>query len=63
MGDNEQRLEDAERFYYGGTPPESYRDEHFGPDEAIGYEAAHPALQAMQWPDGPWGHVSMAAVR
>ena len=39
--------------YYGGTPPENYRDDPDG-DEAIGYEAAHPALQALHWPDAAW---------
>ena len=53
MGNDEQWLEDVHRWYYGGTAPEGYRDEALA-DEAIGYEAAHPALQAQHWPDAPW---------
>ena len=54
MSNDEQWLEDVHRWYYGGTPPDAYREDHFVGDEAIGYEAAHPALQSQQWPDAPW---------
>ena len=50
---DEQRMEDVNRWYYGGTPPETYREDADG-DDAIGYEAAHPALQAQHWPDAAW---------
>lgn len=59
MGNEEQRLDEVHRWYYGGTPPDAYREDAAA-EEAIGYEAAHPALQAMQWPDGPWGQTSVA---
>ena len=53
MSNDEAWTEDVNRWYYGGTVPEAYRDESSA-DEAIGYEAAHPALQALHWPDAPW---------
>ena len=53
MSNDEAWMDDVRRWYYGGTAPEAYRDESFT-EEAIGYEAAHPALQAQHWPDAPW---------
>lgn len=53
MSNDEAWTEDVNRWYYGGTAPEAYRDES-STEEAIGYEAAHPALQALHWPDAPW---------
>lgn len=47
-------LEDVRRWYYGGSPPvaESESDGTTASAE-LGYEAAHPALQARHWPDAP----------
>lgn len=53
MSHDEQSNDDVNRWYYGGTAPEAYREDALG-DEAIGYEAAHPALQALHWPDAAW---------
>jgi Ni/Co efflux regulator RcnB len=61
MSNDEQWLEDVHRWYYGGTAPETYRDDPYPHDDAIGYEAAHPALQAQHWPDAPWGSLAPAA--
>jgi len=57
MSNDAQWVEDVHRWYYGGTAPASYQndfaDSALSCDEAIGYEAAHPALQAQHWPDAP----------
>ena len=53
MSNDEAWTEDVNRGYHGGTAPEGCRDGSSA-DEAIGYEAAHPALQALHWPDAPW---------
>ena len=53
MSNEEARIDDVHRWYYGGTAPVGYADD-VAVDEAIGYEAAHPALQALHWPEAPW---------
>ena len=51
MGNPADWTEDAHNpLYYGGTMPEAYREDlPFDDDEAIGYEAAQPALQTQAW--------------
>jgi hypothetical protein len=52
---NDDWLEDVRRWYYGGSPPAAEAEPETGasvPAE-LGYEAAHPALQARHWPDAP----------
>ena len=48
-------VEDVKRWYLAGA--ESARSADTASDESesafIGYEAAHPALQARNWPDAP----------
>ena len=51
-------VEDVRRWYYGGTAPAA--DAQLPADDAgrageadVGYEAAHPMLQARHWPDAP----------
>ena len=53
MSNDEARIEDVHRWYYGGTAPEGYEDDASG-DDAIGYEAAHPVLQSLHWPEASW---------
>ena len=54
---NDEWVEDVRRWYYGGTQPAADRDAELsaqgGDTAALGYEAAHPALQARHWPDAP----------
>lgn len=54
MASETEWLDDVRRWYFGGTPPETDRDEAdpaLAPD--VGYEAAHPSLVARHWPDAP----------
>ena len=51
---NDEWLEDVRRWYYGGNPPAAEAaDVEAGASTPVelGYEAAHPALQARHWPD------------
>jgi hypothetical protein len=53
---NDEWLEDVRRWYYGGNPPAAEAadaDATGAPSAELGYEAAHPALQARHWPDAP----------
>lgn len=50
---HDESADDLQRWYYGGTAPDAYRDEASS-EEPIGYEAAHPALQSLHWPDAAW---------
>ena len=52
MANNDDWLEDVRRWYYGGSPPAAEVDSAAGHD-AVGYEAAQPAVQARHWPDAP----------
>ncbi|MCR5885223.1 hypothetical protein LRS03_21130 [Rhizobacter sp. J219] len=52
---NDDWVEDVRRWYYGGNPPATEADPEPGaivPTE-LGYETAHPSLQARHWPDAP----------
>jgi hypothetical protein len=54
---NDDWVEDVRRWYYGGNPPAAEADPEPGtpaPTE-LGYETAHPSLQARHWPDAPLG--------
>jgi hypothetical protein len=53
MANDEDWVADVKRWYLAGaaaTPREAGSAED---EVAIGYEAAHPALQARHWPDAP----------
>jgi hypothetical protein len=51
---NDEWVEDVRRWYYGGSPPAAEADAESGATAPeLGYEAAHPALQARHWPDAP----------
>jgi hypothetical protein len=54
---NDDWVEDVRRWYYGGNPPAAETDLDPGaPASAsseLGYETAHPSLQARHWPDAP----------
>jgi hypothetical protein len=44
----------VKRWYLSGTVgAKSEAGGHSDDDVALGYEAAHPALQARHWPDAP----------
>ncbi len=54
MAINDDWLEDVRRWYYGGNPPAAEAEaDGTAPPADLGYEAAHPALQARHWPDAP----------
>ncbi len=47
-------VEDVKRWYLAGAPKARSADAAVEPESAfIGYEAAHPALQARNWPEAP----------
>ena len=48
-------VEDVKRWYLAGAEPARAADPTSSESESafIGYEAAHPALQARHWPDAP----------
>lgn len=51
---NDDWVEDVRRWYYGGNPPAAEADNESAiASVELGYEAAHPALQARHWPDVP----------
>jgi hypothetical protein len=55
MANDTEWVEDVRRWYYGGTAPAADVEVQAdaGNDDVLGYEAAHPALQARHWPDAP----------
>ena len=55
MGSDAEWMDDVQRWYYGGPPPaaDAESEGEAQGDHALGYEAAHPALQARHWPDAP----------
>ncbi len=57
MANDSDWVEDVRRWYYGGSEPTDgalvVRNESTAEPDVIGYEAAHPALQARHWPDAP----------
>ncbi len=61
MASDADWVDDVRRWYLAGTQPVAAASQQIsGPgassaedDAALGYEAAHPALQARNWPDAP----------
>ncbi|MET0333109.1 MAG: hypothetical protein ABW190_02475 [Rhizobacter sp.] len=55
MANDADWVEDVRRWYYGGNPPAAEAEVEPGSATPadLGYEAAHPALQARHWPDAP----------
>lgn len=50
---NDDWVEDVRRWYYGGNPPATEAESETGVSNTaeLGYETAHPSLQARHWPD------------
>lgn len=62
---NDDWVEDVRRWYFGGNPPatEPEGDVSASSTAELGYETAHPSLQARHWPDaGVIGASSSPAV-
>ena len=55
MANDEDWVQDVKRWYLAGTRAvDGVEVGALAADEiALGYEAAHPALQARHWPDAP----------
>jgi hypothetical protein len=60
MASDAEWVEDVKRWYQagrhtaeGGKPSADAAAALADDGEALGYEAAHPALQAQNWPDAP----------
>ncbi len=54
MGNDVDWVEDVKRWYLSGTSSAQADAIDSSEDPvALGYEAAHPALQAKHWPDAP----------
>jgi hypothetical protein len=59
MASDSDWVQDVRRWYFGGNPPSSEQVSaadsisEVNSDVMVGYEAAHPALQARHWPDAP----------
>ena len=53
MANDEEWVEDVKRWYLASTLPVDAADGSAGDELPLGYEAAHPALQARHWPDAP----------
>jgi hypothetical protein len=55
MANDEEWVQDVKRWYLASaTPTVNAPGDNGDDDVAIGYEAAHPALQARYWPDAPF---------
>jgi hypothetical protein len=56
MASDSDWVQDVRRWYFGGEPPSGFNSnssaapEADAADSVLGYEAAHPALQAS-WPE------------
>ena len=62
MAADAQWIEDVRRWYLAGQQGSTSSVVTDGPDsiadaEALGYEAADPALQSRHWPDAPAGNL------
>jgi hypothetical protein len=58
MASDADWVEDVRRWYLAGrqgaaSAAASLSAKPIDEDEPLGYEAAHPALQARHWPDAP----------
>jgi hypothetical protein len=52
MANDEEWIRDVKRWYLAGSTLTGSEPGDSGDDDvALGYEAAHPALQARHWPD------------
>jgi hypothetical protein len=55
MTNDDEWVQDVKRWYLAGAARTTSEPDGSGDDDmAIGYEAAHPALQARHWPDAPF---------
>ena len=58
MASDADWVEDVKRWYFAGqgaSERSAVADFEEAPGEPVGYEAAHPSLQARHWPDAPVG--------
>lgn len=54
MTNDAEWVEDVRRWYFAGVRSAASRESSEPTDlMALGYEAAHPTLQAHHWPDAP----------
>jgi hypothetical protein len=54
MANDAEWVEDVKRWYLSGASGGTRTPSDGGDDDiALGYEAAHPALEARHWPDAP----------
>lgn len=58
MASDADWVEDVRRWYFNGAqsaspPAGAAADDGDAETVELGYEAAHPALQARNWPDAP----------
>jgi hypothetical protein len=54
MANDSDWVADVRRWYFSGQGPTAAASPDADPDGiALGYEAAHPALQSAHWPDAP----------
>ncbi|MEO8153396.1 MAG: hypothetical protein ABI605_10035 [Rhizobacter sp.] len=58
MANDADWVEDVRRWYFGGNAPAADAEPAtaspaIGDPTELGYETAHPALQARHWPDAP----------
>ena len=58
MANDADWVEDVRRWYFGGNAPAADAElasqaPVVGDPVEVGYETAHPALQARHWPDAP----------
>ena len=61
MANDADWVEDVRRWYLSGASAEQASAADSSDDAvALGYEAAHPALQARHWPDAPTSGLSDA---
>jgi hypothetical protein len=51
MANDTQWAEDVKRWFLAGARSAEPELDDGGDDVALGYEAAHPALQARHWPE------------
>jgi len=62
MASHDEWVEDVRRWYFGGNAPAADREQdgeaNAAESQELGYEAAHPVLQARHWPDAPSPKIS-----
>lgn len=64
MANDADWVADVRRWYFSGQNAGSNSEAPGDDDETVelGYEAAHPALQAHHWPDAPRGSIGDAGL-